>query len=140
MVEHSRRAILGALGVTSLVSLAGCGGAGGTDGGDPPTTDVNAPPVDRTGQDEVAVAVGAGNGFAFDPAPVRIDAATTGPLPGHGRGGGHNVVAVDESFESTLTAEAGHTFTHTFTEPGTVEYVCTPHQTQGMRGVVVAVE
>ena len=137
MVEHSRRAVLGAFGAASLVSLAGCGGAGGTDGGDPPTTDVNAPPVDRTGQDEVAVAVGAGNGFAFDPAPVRIDAGTTVAWEWTGRGGGHNVVAVDESFESTLTAEAGHTFTHTFTEPGTNEYVCTPHQTQGMRGVVV---
>lgn len=137
MVEYSRRAVLGALGSGSLVSLAGCGGAGGTDGGDPPPTDVDAPPVDRTGQEEVAVAVGAGNGFAFNPAPVRIDAGTTVVWEWTGRGGGHNVVAVDESFESALTAEAGHTFTHTFSESGTVEYVCTPHQTQGMRGVIV---
>ena len=137
MVEYSRRSVIGALGTASLASIAGCGGAGGEDGDEPPTTDVNAPPVDQTGQEEVAVAVGAGTGFAFDPAPVRIDAGTTVVWEWTGRGGGHNVVAVDESFESTLTAEAGHTFTHTFSEPGTIEYVCTPHQTQGMRGMIV---
>jgi halocyanin-like protein len=136
MVEHTRRALVASVGAVSLAAAAGCAGVTGGEG----SQEQDAEPVDRTGTDTVTVAVGAGNGLAFDPANVRVDAGTTVVWEWTGKGGGHNVVAVDERFESELVDEAGHTFEHTFTESGTHEYVCTPHQTQGMRGWVEVVE
>ena len=139
MVERSRRALVGSCSAASLALLAGCAGlTGGSGGGGTDPADVE--PVDRTGRDTAEVAVGAGNGLAFEPANVRVDPGTTVVWTWTGEGGGHNVVDVDGTFESELTDEAGHTFEHTFEEPGPVEYVCTPHQTQGMRGIVDVVE
>jgi len=129
MVDTARRTTLAVAASASIAALSGCAGVLGE-------SRTDAELQDRTGQDEIVVAVGAGNGFAFDPAAIRVDAGTTVVWEWTGRGGGHNVVAVDGAFESALTAEAGHTFTHGFEASGTYEYVCTPHQTQGMRGVV----
>ncbi|MFC5134863.1 MULTISPECIES: halocyanin domain-containing protein [Haloferacaceae] len=135
MVERSRRALVGSCGAVSLSLLAGCAGlTGGSGGGGS-----DAEQVDRTGRETVEVAVGAGNGLSFGPANVRVDPETTVVWTWTGEGGGHNVVDVDGAFESELTDEAGHTFEYTFEEAGIVEYVCTPHQTQGMRGVVEVV-
>jgi halocyanin-like protein len=96
--------------------------------------------VDRTGQEEVMVTVGArgNNGpFAFDPPAVRVDPGTTIVWKWSGEGGSHNVVAEDGSFESDLIGDAGHTFEHTFDSDGVYEYACTPHSQMGMRGVIV---
>jgi hypothetical protein len=49
----------------------------------------------------------------------------------------HNVVGQDGSFESELTDEEGHTFSHTFEEAGVYRYVCGPHEAMGMKGAVV---
>jgi halocyanin-like protein len=68
---------------------------------------------------------------------VRVSAGTTVVWTWTGAGGAHNVAAEDGSFESDLTSEAGHTFSRTVEEPGTVRYVCTPHATLGMKGAVV---
>ena len=96
--------------------------------------------VDRTDRSEVTVAVGAGDGFAFDPAAVRVSTGTTIRWEWTGRGGQHNVVAADGTFESEYYLEEGNTFEHTFEEPGVYKYHCTPHQTQGMLGVIEVVE
>ena len=96
--------------------------------------------VDRTGQSEVTVEVGVDNGgqpYGFGPAAVRVDPGTTVVWEWTGRGSSHNVVAEDGSFESGLSAEEGHTFSHTFDSEGTYRYVCTPHQSLGMKGAVV---
>ncbi|GAB7095050.1 hypothetical protein JCM30237_22030 [Halolamina litorea] len=96
--------------------------------------------VDRTGQDEVTVEVGVDNGgqpYGFGPAAVRIDPGATVVWEWTGRGSSHNVVAEDGSFESDLSAEEGYTFSHTFESEGTFKYVCTPHQSLGMKGAVV---
>lgn len=96
--------------------------------------------VDRTGEDEVTVAVGApGNdgALAFDPPAVRVDPGTTVVWEWTGDGGHHNVAAEDGSFESELTDEAGFTFERTMTEAGVRKYACTPHTNMGMRGAVV---
>ena len=96
--------------------------------------------VDKTGQSEVTVTVGAqGNGgsFAFGPAAVRIDPGTTVTWEWTGAGGSHNVVAEDGSFESELVGESGHTFSHTFESEGTTKYACVPHKPMGMKGAVV---
>lgn len=96
--------------------------------------------TDETGSSEVTVEVGAqgnGGGFAFAPAAVRVDSGTTVVWEWTGDGGNHNVAAEDGSFESETVGESGHTFEHTFEESGTYKYVCTPHETMGMKGAVV---
>ena len=139
MRESSRRAFLAGAGTASATALAGCvdavlPGAGGDAAGQ--SADRR---VDRTGESNVAVAVGADGGFAYDPAHIRIDAGTTVTWEWTGVGGGHNVYAVDGSFESELVTEEGYTYEREFETPGTYEYVCTPHQTRGMRGSVEVV-
>ncbi|RYJ14252.1 halocyanin domain-containing protein [Halogeometricum borinquense] len=96
--------------------------------------------VDRTGNDEVTVEVGAkGNGasFAFGPAAIRVDPGTTVVWEWNGRGGAHNVVAEDGSFKSEMVNKSGHSFSHAFEEAGTYKYACTPHKSMGMKGVVL---
>ncbi|MFB6169249.1 MAG: halocyanin domain-containing protein [Haloferacaceae archaeon] len=96
--------------------------------------------TDRTGRSEVTVEVGAeGNGgaFAFAPAAVRISTGTTVVWEWTGKGGSHNVVHEGDAFASKLVESAGHTFAHTFESTGEYKYVCTPHRSLGMKGVVV---
>ena len=95
---------------------------------------------DYTGQDEVTVTVGAGNGLVFGPAAVLIDPGTTVVWEWSGEGGAHNVVANDETFDSGETVnEAGYTFEHTFedvSEGDTFNYLCVPHEAVGMKGAI----
>ncbi|QCC47788.1 halocyanin domain-containing protein [Halobellus limi] len=129
---------------------SGGDGGGSGDGGSTPSFDGYLSGtsnydgvVDQTGSDEVTVTVGAeanGGNFGFGPAAVRVSAGTTVVWEWNGKGSLHNVVAEDGSFESEQVQEAGHTFSQTFEEPGTVKYYCTPHETIGMKGVVVVEE
>jgi|SRR6056297_2837267 len=139
MRDRSRRVLLAAAGTATAAALAGCAGAvlpgAGTTGGG--ATDDER--VDLTGEATVTVAVGADGGFSYAPAHVRVDAGTTVVWEWTGRGGGHDVYAVDGSFASEILAGAGHTFERRFDDPGVREYVCTPHQTRGMRGSVEVV-
>jgi plastocyanin len=137
-----RRAVLaGATG--GLAALAGCsrGGGGGNDaeaaslddwlGGLSEYDGV----VDRTGEDEVTVAVGAGNdGLSFDPVAVAIDTGTTVVWEWTGRGGRHNVVERNGAFESPYHQDEGATFEHEFDESGVYPYYCRPHRSLGMKG------
>jgi halocyanin-like protein len=161
----TRRAVLGGT-VAVAAGLAGCSGGGGTASGesgstDEPTgtasdggsggsadavdeylsdTDNYDGVVDETGASEVTVTVGTeanGGNFGFGPAAVRVSSGTTVVWEWNGLGSTHNVVDEAGSFESELVAEEGHTFSQTFEESGIVEYYCTPHQTMGMKGVVV---
>lgn len=94
----------------------------------------------KTGTSEISVTVGAegNNGpYAFAPPAIRIGTGTTVTWEWTGKGGSHDVVAQDGTFESELSAEKGHTFEHTFDSSGTYKYFCEPHKTMGMKGVVV---
>jgi halocyanin-like protein len=120
--------------------------------------------VDRRGQSEVTVEVGtSGNGgdFGFGPAAVQVDPGATVVWKWTGKGGSHDVVAEDGSFERTpegtrapdgrshdvvaedgsfeseMVGEAGHTFERTFDSPGVVKYYCMPHRPVGMKGAVL---
>jgi halocyanin-like protein len=96
--------------------------------------------VDRTGEDEIVVEVGVeGNGaaYAYGPPAVRVDPGTTVVWEWTGKGGSHNVVADDDSYESELLGDAGDTFEHTFESEGISKYYCTPHEGLGMKGAVV---
>lgn len=96
---------------------------------------------DRTGTATVDVKVGVeANGafFGFGPPAVRVDGGTTVTWTWTGQGGPHNVVARHGAeFESEQTSEEGHTFQRIFDEPGTVLYVCSPHEGTGMKGAIV---
>jgi len=143
MTHLSRRRLLSVAGSASVAALAGClgGGSGETpyDGWLAGANNFETV-VDRTGESEVTVAVGADSGLSFDPAAVQISPGTTVVWEWTGVGGSHNVVAEDGSFESELILEEGHTFSQTFDEPGVSKYYCTPHQMEGMLGVVEVVE
>lgn len=96
--------------------------------------------VDETSSDNIRIIVGAegNNGnFAFDPAAVRISPGTSITWEWNGLGGQHDVVETDGAFESELAGDEGHEFTHAFDDSGTYKYSCTPHETIGMKGVVV---
>lgn len=161
----SRREITRIGGVVAAAGLAGCtggsgepGGSGDSDGSDDsdePTGDADDTRsfdgwlsnvenydgvVDETDRDVVRVAVGVENGsgaYGFGPAAVRVSAGTTVTFEWTGRGASHNVVARDERFESELTDAEGHTFEYTVESTGTVPYYCTPHESLGMKGVIV---
>ncbi len=118
--------------------------------------------LDARGLDEVSVDVGAdGNGgsFAFGPPVVLVDPGTTVRWVWTGGGGAHNVVHVNpdvdsltdpsnfgqlvfnsqEAHEPTQIDEQG--FTYEFTpeegDEGAYPYVCIPHRTLEMKGVLV---
>jgi len=94
---------------------------------------------DLRDEEEVVVEVGAGEqGLYFEPPAIWIEEGTEVVWEWTGEGGAHNVVATGGpgDFESETTDEAGFTFEFTFEEEGITEYVCTPHEAQGMIGAV----
>lgn len=96
---------------------------------------------DMTGQDEITVAVGAGDdGLTFDPAAVRVSEGTTVVWEWTGEGGQHNVMHEDGEFESELADEEGFTFEHTVEDGGVYRYLCAPHEAVGMVGAVTVGE
>lgn len=95
---------------------------------------------DRTGESEVVVEVGAGNGLTYTPAAVRVDPGTTIRWKWTGNGGLHDVAFVNTDVSTSLRGEQGAKYTYTFAEPGEYRYECTPHAPVGMRGVVIVEE
>ncbi|MFB6143484.1 MAG: halocyanin domain-containing protein [Halorientalis sp.] len=94
--------------------------------------------VDKTGQDEVTIQVGAGNGLAFAPAAVHVDAGARVHWEWTGQGGAHNVVGENRDFSSGApVGEAGTVYERTFEQDGIVKYYCQPHRSSGMLGAVV---
>jgi len=96
--------------------------------------------VDKTGENRPRVAVGAeGNhgNFAFEAAAIEVSTGTTVVWEWTGEGGSHDVVDKGGEFESDLQQPKGATFEHTFENSGVYKYVCTPHETLGMKGIVV---
>lgn len=92
--------------------------------------------LDLTDRDEVEVAVGAeGNaGYnAYSPVAIQITPGTT--VVWEWIRGNHNVIDTDGAFQSNLGTDL--TFEHTFEEPGTYTYYCSPHENYGMKGAVV---
>jgi halocyanin-like protein len=160
----TRRRVLRTGAALGIAAVAGCSGGGGSGGGtggsdgdsgdgggggsstaaydewlaDVPNYDGSV--ADRTGDDSVTVAVGAGNGLFFDPPAVRVTTGTTVVWEWTGQGGQHNVAEETRAFESELATTEGTTFERTFDEPGVVRYLCVPHQAVGMKGVVEVVD
>lgn len=153
--DINRRRFLRIAGTTAAATLiAGCTAGGDSDGGDGDTEFVDSEEepdyggfmddvsnyegtYDFRGEETVDVSVGAGDqGLAFEPPAIMVDPGTTVVWEWSGEGGAHNVTSEDGAFESELVDEAGHTFEHVFETSGVHEYVCTPHEASGMKGVV----
>lgn len=92
---------------------------------------------DRTGESEIVIKVGAGNGLTYAPAAVRVDPGTTIRWEWTGSGGLHDVAFVNAEVDASLRGDQGAEYTHTFAESGEYRYECTPHTSVGMRGMVI---
>ncbi|OBG60233.1 MULTISPECIES: cupredoxin family copper-binding protein [unclassified Mycobacterium] len=111
--------------------LAGCSAsrpaAGSSPGVSMGSTSVTAPAAPATGN-QVNI-----DGFAFAPVTLTVTAGTTVTWTNRDEEP-HTVAASDGSFHSPGMG-TGATFTHTFTDPGTFDYVCSIHPM--MHGTVV---
>jgi halocyanin-like protein len=132
-----------ALGAGANTAMAAEDGGGGGSSGPPDfggyldgANNYNGNVVDATGQDEVTVDVGAGQGLAFGPAAVHVDNGATVVWEWTGQGGAHNVVAEDGTFDSGSPVSSG-TFEYTFESDGIYNYFCSPHKGSGMLGSIV---
>ena len=96
--------------------------------------------ADETGSGSVEIAVGAGeNGYAFDPAAVRVSPGTTITWAWTGEGSAHNVVSKGDGPLDSGEPAIGESVTYeaTLDSPGVYRYYCNPHQSLGMKGAVV---
>ncbi|MFB6178459.1 MAG: halocyanin domain-containing protein [Halorientalis sp.] len=95
--------------------------------------------ANETGEDSVQIKVGVGeNGYAFDPAAVKVSKGTKITWVWTGKGGSHNVDAQSGAdFKSDLQSSAGSKFSYTADSTGTITYWCQPHHTLGMKGAIV---
>lgn len=104
--------------------------------------------ADATGMSEVTIDVGAGtSGLLFDPPAVVIDPGTTVRWNWTGNGGAHNVYHDDtlSSVEEQLfysgepANDSGVLYEFTFesSNTGVYPYVCQPHRSLNMNGVIV---
>ena len=156
MTDLNRRRFLRGTGAAIAVGvLAGCTGNGNGNGGDGPPEDIEnhlsdannyeGSLEDMTGESEVTIDVGVGsNGYAFDPAAVRISSGTTVTWEWTGKGGAHNVASVEGSeteFSSGKSVEGeDNEYEQSFDSAGNQLYVCEPHTAQGMKGAIEVVE
>jgi len=81
------------------------------------------------------VEVGAFDNEGFKPKTINVTPGTTVRWVNRGQEK-HTVTARDGSFDSGEIAP-GASFTFTFQRPGTIEYVCRPHEQMGMIGSVI---
>jgi plastocyanin len=81
------------------------------------------------------VEVGAYDGEGFKPKSITVAPGTTVRWVNHGKEP-HTVTARDGRFDSGKLSP-GATYSVTFTQPGTFEYFCRPHEKMGMMGTVV---
>lgn len=110
----------------SLILLVGCADGEPTADGEP-APDQPTEAEGATDGDAVTIV-----GFSFDPGTISAEVGDT-VVWSNEDGPRHNVTADDDSFASDNLAE-GETFSHTFDEPGTFDYVCTLHS--GMSGTI----
>ena len=103
-------------------------------------TDNHTHVVDKRGEDDVVIDVGAaGNGgtFAFEPAAVRVTPGTNVVWRWRNAPGSYNVADLDGAFRSEFVSEPGHEFEQTLYTEAVVKYGCEAYADLGMKGVVV---
>ncbi|PSP62394.1 halocyanin [Halobacteriales archaeon QH_8_64_26] len=80
------------------------------------------------------VAVGPGGQLVFEPAEVQISPGDT--IKWTWESGGHNVAPESGDWGHQPIESQGFTYEHTFESAGENPYVCTPHASAGMKGVI----
>lgn len=148
-MDWSRRQVLASSGI-ALAGLAGCPGDPLAEG---PTIDTEPNyrdwfdgvgnyrgTHDHRGASAVTVEVGVQGDlgyYKFGPAAIAVSPETNVTWEWTGKGGQHNVVALEGAFRSgPPVGDAGTTFSHRFEEPAIYKYFCTPHRGLGMRGAL----
>lgn len=113
------------LALLALLLLGACtdDGIGGTT-----TSDPSSVPTDPV---ETRVAI---NNFDFTPGELLVRAGTTVEWQNRAEGTPHTTTSGDGTWDSGRLG-AGGSFSFTFTEPGTYDYVCTIHPS--MTGTVI---
>lgn len=97
------------------------------------TETVNFALAETAGSEVVLIGLA---GTSFSDADVTIDAGTTIRWR-NDDGNLHTVTPDGHTQWSSVTLDAsGETFEHTFNTPGTYNYYCNPHRSQGMTGVI----
>jgi len=122
-----RRAFGIAVGSLTTVAVAGCLGDDDGDGGDEP--DVMA------GTDD--------SPLAFVPDEITVSVGDT--VTWEWGTDNHNIAVRDQPDGADWPGEpethnSGHTYSYTFEVAGTYEYVCEPHEANGMEGTVIVEE
>lgn len=107
-------------------------------------TDTPAPVTDKTGQDQISIAVSPNRSLIFDPEAVKISSDMT--VTWTWESDNHNIVPGKTPEEAawdgtqgppSQTYNSGHTYEHTFEKTGTYEYWCEPHKAAGMAGRLI---
>lgn len=114
--------LLLALAAVAALLLAGCNG--GSDGGSTPETD---------GQGRYVIHMTANN--RFTPADAKVPVGAT--VVWVNDGGVHDVTAHDDAWKSPRLMPEGASYERRFTTPGTYEYHCDLHASQGMTATLV---
>lgn len=152
-MNATRRRLLRGASVAAAAALGGCltGSGGGGDGGPMLDTDPEYKgwfqgvsnykgTRDLRDQSEVTVEVGVQGSlgyFKFGPPAIAVSPDTTVRWEWTGKGGPHNVVAQEGTFDSGKPVDRDSaTFEYAFESPGVFRYYCEPHKGQGMKGAV----
>jgi plastocyanin len=109
------------------------GGGNGTSGGNQ-SGGGNQSASGGGGGSTTEVAVGPGGQLVFEPAEVQISPGDT--IRWVWESGGHNVAPESGDWGHQPLENAGFTYEHTFESAGENPYVCTPHASAGMEGVI----
>lgn len=157
-MDVNRRTVLAGVGTAAAAGVAGCFGDGEDGDSEGPTLDTEPDykgwfegvsnyegTRDLRGESEVSVEVGVEGGlgyYKFGPPAIAISPDTAVRWEWTGRGGPHNVVALEGTFDSGDPVDRDdEAFEYTFESPAVYRYFCDPHRGQGMKGAVfVALE
>ncbi len=138
----NRRRFIQITAITSTLGITGCLGGGETPTEPEPgdhleNVDNYEQFEDHTGKEQVKVMVGTGeDGWQYSPPAITVDPGTEIVWEWTGKGGEHNVQFPGSTRKSELTDEEGHTYSRTFSDPGTYLYECLPHRGLGMKGAI----
>lgn len=114
--------LLVVLAALAALTLAGCSGSGG---------DGSVPEQDAQGR--YVIHMTANN--RFTPADAKVPTGAT--VVWVNDGGVHDVTAHDDSWKSPRFMQEGTSYERRFTSPGTYEYHCDLHASQGMTGTLI---
>ena len=136
-----RRAFLRVAGASGVGMLAGCVSSGDTDTPTPGENEVLVGPNNsrRFVPETLTVSPGTTVTWTFESSnhnvSCQLDNWESATLPD-----GADPFASYEGTNSYATLPVGETFEYTFEVPGTYDYVCVPHVTNGMVATVVVSE